>query len=119
MYDGETFPYQDKSFDKVYSCLVFHQLDPATKSYCLNEINRVLKPGGELIIADWGKAKSKLMRTTFYTVQLLDGFETTTDNVEGLLPDYMVQAGFIKVLESGHINTVIGTFSYYQGNKEG
>jgi len=117
LYDGGEFPFDSNSFDKVYSCLVFHQLDAKTKSHCFEEIYRVLKPGGQLIIGDWGRAKSKLMRLAFYIVQLLDGFKTTNDNVNGLLPEFIEKAGFSDVSETGYINTKIGSFSYYQGTK--
>ncbi|MBP9889101.1 MAG: class I SAM-dependent methyltransferase [Leptospiraceae bacterium] len=117
LYEGATFPYPDNSFDKVFSSLVFHQLDAETKLYCLKEIYRVLKPNGNLIIGDWGKAKSKLMRFLFYIVQILDGFKTTNDNVNGLLPKFMEQAGFKNVTEKDSINTRIGTYSYYRAIK--
>lgn len=117
LYDGATFPYKDNLFDKVYSSLVFHHLDEETKTSCLLEIHRVLKPRGQLIIGDWGKAKTKLMRFAFYTVQLLDGFKTTKHNVEGKLPDIIKNAGFENVNETGYINTKIGTYCYYTGQK--
>jgi ubiquinone/menaquinone biosynthesis C-methylase UbiE len=117
LYDGNLFPYVDNSFDKVFSSLVFHQLDKSTKKSCLAEIYRVLKPGGEIIIGDWGKAKSKLMRVSFYLVQMLDGFKTTSDNVNGLIPEYMVNAGFKNVTEIDYINTKIGSYCYYTGVK--
>lgn len=117
LYDGEKLPFESASFDKVYSCLVFHHLDRATKLRSLKEIHRVLKPGGKLIIGDWGKAKSKTMRLAFYTVQLLDGFKTTSDNVNGLLPGFVKDAGFIKVEEIGFINTKIGSFCFYKATK--
>ncbi len=117
LYDGVTFPYADNTFDKVFSSLVFHQLDQDTKLSSLKEIYRVLKPDGELIVGDWGKAKNKIMRLTFYFVQLLDGFKTTDDNVKGLLPKFIEQAGFRNVTEVGFINTKIGTYSYYQATK--
>jgi len=117
LYEGATFPYPDNSFDKVFSSLVFHQLDAETKLYCLKEIYRVLKPNGKLIIGDWGQAKSKLMRFLFYIVQILDGFKTTNDNVNGLLPKFMEQAGFKNVGEKDFINTRIGTYSYYRAIK--
>ena len=117
LYEGNTLPFADNTFDIVYSCLVFHQLDAETKQQCLNELNRVLKPNGKLIIADWGKAQNKLMRIAFGLVQLLDGFKTTNDNVKGLMPDFIKSAKFSDVKISQSINTAIGTFSYFIANK--
>jgi len=118
LYDGSVLPFANNSFDKVYICLVFHQLDAETKLNCLKELHRVLKPNGKLIIADWGKAQNKLMRFTFRLVQLLDGFKTTNDNVNGLMPDFISKAGFVDVVISKSINTAIGTFSYYKAIKK-
>ncbi len=118
LYDGGVFPFADNQFDKVYSCLVFHQLDAETKLNCLKELHRILKPNGQLIIADWGKAQNKLMRFTFGLVQLLDGFKTTNDNVKGLMPDFIAKAGFKNVAVANSINTAIGTFSYFNAIKK-
>lgn len=115
LYNGKAFPFAEGAFDKVYSSLVFHHLDTKTKKHCLNEIKRILKPQGMLLIGDWGKPKSKFMRFLFYTVQLFDGFKTTQENVEGLLPVYMKDCGFEAVKEIGFINTKIGTYCYYKG----
>uniref|UniRef100_UPI00404B928F class I SAM-dependent methyltransferase n=1 Tax=Gelidibacter sp. TaxID=2018083 RepID=UPI00404B928F len=117
LYDGNHFPYADNTFDKVFSSLVFHQLDKSSKKSCLAEINRVLKPDGEIIIGDWGKAKSTFMRFTFYIVQVLDGFKATSDNVNGLMPEYMKKSGFKNVSEIDYINTKIGSYCYYTGVK--
>jgi len=117
IYNGGKFPYQNNAFDKVFSSLVFHQLDAKTKESSLNEIHRILKPNGVLIIGDWGKPKSKMMRIMFYFVQILDGFATTKDNVDGKLPTYVEKSGFMDVVETGYINTKIGTYCYYKGIK--
>ena len=117
IYNGGKFPYQNNAFDKVFSSLVFHQLDAKTKESSLNEIHRILKPNGVLIIGDWGKPKSKMMRIMFYFVQILDGFATTKDNVDGKLPTYVEKSGFMDVVETGYINTKIGTYCYYKGMK--
>ena len=117
LYDGKKLPFEDNSFDKVYSSLVFHQLDNLTKLKCLLEINRILKPNGEIIIGDWGKAKTKWMRFSYYLVQLLDGFKTTDDNVNGLMTKYISDAKFKEVNEIDYINTSIGTYSYYKAIK--
>lgn len=118
LYDGGTFPYRDAQFGKVYSCFVFHQLDAGTKRFCLTEIYRVLKPNGTLIIADWGKAQNWLMRFTFGFVQLLDGFKTTNDNVNGLVPKFISEVGFSDVSVLQSLNTAIGTFSYFKATKD-
>ncbi len=117
LYDGTTLPFADIFFDKVFSSLVFHQLDAKTKLHCLKELHRVLKPNGKLIIGDWGGAKSKWMRFSFYAVQLLDGFKTTNDNVNGLMPQFISDAGFQSVSETDYINTKIGTYCYYTAIK--
>ncbi len=57
------------------------------------------------------------MRFTFYFVQIFDGFKTTNDNVKGLLPKFIKQAGFSNVTETNFINTKIGTYSYYKATK--
>lgn len=45
-------PYPDHSFDRVVSCLMFHHLSHESKKATLDEIYRVLKPDGELHLAD-------------------------------------------------------------------
>jgi ubiquinone/menaquinone biosynthesis C-methylase UbiE len=117
LYDGGVFPFADARFDKVYSCLVFHQLDENGKAACFGEIHRVLEKGGKLVIADWGEAENWRMRLAFGLVQLLDGFKTTNANVQGRLPDFIREAGFQNVAVARSINTAIGTFSYFTADK--
>lgn len=116
-YEGRILPYPSQTFDRVISSLVFHHLDRDQKLNSLYEIFRVLKPGGELHIADWGKAKNGLMRSAFLMVQLLDGFKTTRDNVKGLLPQYMSRAGFTEVSKTREFQTVFGTLALYKASK--
>ena len=118
LYDGQNLPYPDAMFDKVVSSLVFHQLDKEQKAGAFAEIHRVLKLGGELHIGDWGKARHVGMRIAFLLVQLLDGFKTTNDNVKGLLPEMIANAGFENVKETGYINTAIGTYSFYKAERQ-
>jgi ubiquinone/menaquinone biosynthesis C-methylase UbiE len=77
----------------------------------------VLKPGGELHVADWGKARDPLMRTAFLGIQLLDGFTTTADNVHDRLPKFMREAGFAEVEETQRYATMLGTISLYRASK--
>jgi len=80
--------FTDQSFDVVVSSLLFHHLNREDKLRTLREVFRILKPAGELHIADWGRPQNFFMRGAFLVVQLLDGFETTGDSVQGKLLQY-------------------------------
>ena len=110
-------PYPDGSFDRVLSSLVFHHLVRDEKTRALREAFRVLRPGGELHLADWGKAQDWLQRGSFLLVQLLDGFASTRDNVNGLLPDLVRAAGFDGVDTTASFRTVYGTLSLWRARK--
>jgi ubiquinone/menaquinone biosynthesis C-methylase UbiE len=111
-------PLQAGSFDRILSSLLFHHLRRADKVKTLASAFALLKPGGELHIADWGRPGSAFQRMAFLSVQVLDGFETTRDSVEGILPRLMSDAGFEAVVESQQEPTVFGTLSLYQGRRK-
>ena len=110
-------PYPDGSFDQALSSLVFHHLTRENKVRTLEEVLRVLRPGGELHVADWGKPHNAIMRVASLLVQTLDGHSTTSDNVRGLLPDLFRSAGFEEVQQAGHFGTVFGTLALYRARK--
>ena len=114
---SQHLPYADSSFDVVLSSLFFHHLDRENKLATLSEVWRVLKPGAELHIADWGKAANPLMRVLFLIVQMLDGFATTTDNVAGRLPEFLRASGFKEVEETQRFSTVLGTLALYRATR--
>jgi ubiquinone/menaquinone biosynthesis C-methylase UbiE len=55
-------PYADGSFDAVVSTLTFHHLTPDQQERALAEVQRVLRPGGRLVIADFTLPHNRLMR---------------------------------------------------------
>lgn len=110
-------PFSDRQFDRVLSSLFFHHLLPDAKQRTFREVHRILKPGGQLHIADWGKPGSLLMRGLFYFVQFLDGFDNTRDNVQGRLPGLMRQAGFRNLTTGHEFSTMFGTMTLYSGEK--
>lgn len=110
-------PFADGSFDHVVSSLMFHHLTADAKKLALSEMHRVLAPGGQLHIADWGRPQNHFMRLLFFSVQLLDGFATTSDSVAGALPGYAQDAGFTHFAEYAQLSTPCGTLALYQGYK--
>ena len=110
-------PYPDAHFDRVLSSLFFHHLSLDDKLRTAREIHRVLKPGGQLHVADWGRAESCVMRGLFVFVQILDGFANTRDNVSGKLVGVFDEAGLEKVTERRTFRTMLGTMTLYSGER--
>lgn len=109
-------PYPNACFNGVLSSLMFHHLTRENKVRSLKEAHRVLRTGGEIHIADFGKPQNLLMRVAAYPWQLFDG-ATTADIVGGLLPELMRETGFLDVRESSRFMTLFGTLSLYSGRK--
>lgn len=110
-------PYQNVSFDRVLSSLMFHHLTRENKVGTLKEVYRVLRSGGEFHIADFGKPQNLLMRIASYPWQLFDGASSTADHLKGLLPTMMSDCGFLGVRETAKYMTLFGTLSLYAGRK--
>ncbi|MDE2179374.1 MAG: class I SAM-dependent methyltransferase [candidate division NC10 bacterium] len=110
-------PLADDAFDRVLSSLMLHHLTRSEKVRTLQEIFRVLRPGGELHVADWGRPHNLLMRILAFSVRLGDSFARTADNVKGRLPALFRDAGFEKVSETARFATLFGTLSLYKARK--
>jgi ubiquinone/menaquinone biosynthesis C-methylase UbiE len=50
----EALPYGDGHFDVVMSTLMLHHLPRKARQECAREIHRVLKPGGRVLVVDFG-----------------------------------------------------------------
>jgi ubiquinone/menaquinone biosynthesis C-methylase UbiE len=107
-------PYADCSFDRVLSSLVMHHLTHDNKLRAAQEAFRILRPGGELHVLDFGKPRGAYSRLIAPIMRTL---EHAADNVEGLLPDMFRKAGFHPVEELAQAEIVFGTISLYFGRK--
>jgi SAM-dependent methyltransferase len=101
-------------FDRVVCTLLLHHLTRENKVRTLNEVFRVLRPGGELHVADFGKPQNALM----YTISLVTRrFEEAADNVAGFLTELFWKAGFDAVEETARYMTIMGTLALYRAKK--
>lgn len=103
-----------RSFDKIATSLFFHHLARDGKRAALANALKLLKPGGELHIADWAEARDWIQRIRFLSIQLLDGFETTADSIHGLLPFLIRETGFAQCVETAYARTRYGPFAFYR-----
>lgn len=110
-------PLPDGAVQSVVSSLFFHHLGTEQKRTVLIEILRILQSGGELHISDWGRPTNVLMRALFLIVQLLDGFTTTRDSVEGRLPQLIQESGVRLFREMARFDTMLGTLRQFRATK--
>lgn len=107
-----------ESVDAVVSSLVLHQCPMPTKQAIIAAMFAALRPGGRLVIADYGHQRSWLMRAAFSIVQLADGKTDTQPNADGILPDLLSDANFQDVREADVVSTISGSISIYVASKE-
>ena len=110
-------PYEEASFDRVLTTLFFHHLTGADKRRTAGEMARVLRPGGELHVADWGRPAHPLMRVLFTGVRFFDGFERTRDNAAGALPKILEQGGLARAAETARFKPAFGTLALYRAER--
>jgi ubiquinone/menaquinone biosynthesis C-methylase UbiE len=117
-YNGEKLPFEDNSFDRIISCLVFHHLETPVKQKMLAELFRVTKKDGQMIIADFGRSDSWLQRLLFNTIRGLDGFKPTGANAKGLMPQLIADAGFSNPAIKKKFRTIFGEVQIYKAIKQ-
>ena len=105
---------EDASADAVVMSLLLHHLDPDAKLRALTDARRVLRPDGQLHVADWGAAHDPVMRAAFAVVQLVDGRDGTRDHLAGRLPAFLADAGFPRVERYGRLRTGFGSLDLFE-----
>lgn len=93
---AETLPVAEASVDICFSSLAFHHMPDSIKKQAIQEMYRVLKPDGRLVIADFGPTKSVFVRKILF----FERMEYIEGNFRGLINRYLAEAGFedIKVV---------------------
>lgn len=107
-------PFAPASFDRVLSTLMLHHLTTAQKREALAAARRLLRPGGTLHVADFGRPHNGLMRAASLVFRVFDGGEATDANLRGQLPELIRTAGFADVVEAEQWMTPFGTLAFVQ-----
>jgi ubiquinone/menaquinone biosynthesis C-methylase UbiE len=106
---ADRLPFPDRSCDRVAMSLLLHHLDSNGKRAALAEAHRVLREGGSLHVADWGRPQDPLMRCGLFALALFDGFDGIRDHAAGRLPQFIEEAGFTAVRRHDRLRTAWGT----------
>lgn len=107
----EAIPFPDNQFDLVLSSLMLHHVPGnASKQQGMQEMFRVLKPGGRLVIVDAALPKNPLLRGL---ATLIVGKDMLAHSVEEFIP-LLEKAGFDGI-ESGP--TKSSFLEYLKGKK--
>lgn len=112
-------PFPPASFDRILTTLMLHHLTTSQKEETLAAARRLLRPGGELHIADWGKPHNALMRFASLSFRFFDGGKTTGVNLRGELPALVRAAGFEDVAETERWMTPFGTLAFVRARVAG
>lgn len=75
--DATQLPFEDNSFDLVTASLFLHELQPKMRSEAVDEMARVTKPDGQILIIDYRvgslKPKGRMMRGVSMVAERLAG----------------------------------------------
>jgi ubiquinone/menaquinone biosynthesis C-methylase UbiE len=106
-------PFPSHSFDRVLTTLMVHHLTTEQKVEAFRAVRRLLRPGGSLHIADFGKPHNALMRAAGAVFGLFHGAGGTVDaNLRGELPAMIADAGFKDVVLEEPWMTPFGTVDF-------
>jgi ubiquinone/menaquinone biosynthesis C-methylase UbiE len=102
-------PVPGASADRVVMSLLLHHLDAASKRTALAEALRVLRPGGRLHLADWGRPRDPLMRAAAWALERVDGPDGLREHLNGVVPLLLADAGFVAVALHDRLRTAWGS----------
>lgn len=110
---ADALGYPDASFDRVLSSMMFHHVPDDQKPMMLQEIRRVLKPGGRLELLDFDGPDGGLHGALG---RLLHSHARLRGNSEDRVLQLLADAGFAGVRQTGSTRAFFGRLAYYQAS---
>ena len=110
---SDELPYPDAAFDRVLSSFMFHHLDAEVKAKTLREVRRVLAPGGELHLLDFGGSAP---RSEGLLARFIHSAEDLQENFGGGIAKALGEAGFPEVTETATRRTLFGRIASYRAS---
>lgn len=102
-------PVRSRTADLVLSIAVLHHFDTENRRrQALDEILRVVRPGGRVLIQVWAKEQPKRSRRTFNTGDNLVGWDNPDKS--------MYRERFYHVFTEGELESLVCSSSVYSGN---
>src|SRR3989338_4963982 len=105
--------FENSSFNVVLSSLVFHHLQKDNRLASLKECLRVLRPGGRMLLVDFGPPRPYIVDRILSGLFSL--FEPIEDGRKGRIPELILKAGFSKVNE---VEKYLYGITFYEGYRQ-
>jgi ubiquinone/menaquinone biosynthesis C-methylase UbiE len=103
--------YPDATFDRVFSSMMLHHLENDEKERMLQEVRRVLKPGGRLELLDFAGSQSGRQSALN---RLLHSHHRLKDNVDTGILELVASAGFAEPRKLCDRGMIFGRVAFFE-----
>lgn len=91
---AEDMPFSDNCFDLVHTSMALHEMTPEQRQQIIQEVYRVLKPGGWFALVDFHAPTNFLFWPGLSLFMVLFETKTAWQLLQSNLGAYLIEAGF-------------------------
>ena len=107
-------PYPDEYFDVVYCLSVFTHLNESMQDLWIQELSRILKPGGVLLLTIYGKGVTEGLDEETKSALNLDGLvHRRSQKLRGLVPDWYQTTWHSRAYIVNRLSAWLGDIHYF------